>query len=338
MYPYFCIIVPVYNVAPYLEECLDSVLNQTFTDWECLCVDDGSQDTSGDILDAYVRKDARIKVTHQPNGGVSSARNRALERAQGKWIAFLDGDDTILSSTFSIFSEVLSDYPNTESLVSNVGKAETRGCLNHLSVRSYESLRLFARGACWALYRRDLIANLRFPALQFGEDSLFSLTYYYQIKQWTTIEFKSYTYRKRENSAMQTVCSDDFLTDWLCAIKARTRLLLQHLHSEGDLGEREYIQRTQDYIFYSHQLGVFNRPFCRTRPFLKLWLEVLRYAHQISPFKGYKRIVFNVLAFTESAWLAKLLIYWPCVAYPFLRNYRTRLAKPFIHFLEKEAR
>lgn len=78
--PFFSIIIPVYNVAPYLRECLDSVLAQTFTDWECLCVADGSTDDSGIILDEYAQKDPRFRVFHKKNGGVSAARNLALDK------------------------------------------------------------------------------------------------------------------------------------------------------------------------------------------------------------------------------------------------------------------
>ena len=92
----FSIIIPVYNVAPYLRECLDSVLAQTFTDWEAICVDDGSTDGSGGMLDEYALKDPRFKVIHQPNAGVSAARNAALDVAQGEWICFVDADDMVL--------------------------------------------------------------------------------------------------------------------------------------------------------------------------------------------------------------------------------------------------
>ena len=79
----FSIIIPVYNVAQYLRECLDSVLAQTFTDWEAICVDDGSTDGSGAILDEYAAKDWRFRVIHQDNAGVGFARNVALNVARG---------------------------------------------------------------------------------------------------------------------------------------------------------------------------------------------------------------------------------------------------------------
>lgn len=93
MQPFFSIIIPVYNVAPYLRACLEGVLAQSFGDWECLCVDDGATDGSGAILDEYAKRDARFRVFHQRNGGVSAARNRALGLVRGEFVCFVDGDD-----------------------------------------------------------------------------------------------------------------------------------------------------------------------------------------------------------------------------------------------------
>lgn len=95
MSPKFSIIIPVYNVAPYLRECLDSVLAQTYTDWEAICVDDGSTDGSGAILDEYAEKDKRVKVIHQKNQGVAKAREVGLAAAKGEYIGWVDSDDTI---------------------------------------------------------------------------------------------------------------------------------------------------------------------------------------------------------------------------------------------------
>lgn len=89
----FSIVIPIYNVVPYLRECLDSVLAQTFTDWEAICVDDGSTDGSGSILDEYAVCDRRFRVIHQTNAGVSVARNVGMLNAVGGYITFLDGDD-----------------------------------------------------------------------------------------------------------------------------------------------------------------------------------------------------------------------------------------------------
>ena len=91
--PKISVIVPVYKVEKYLPECIESVLAQTFTDFELILVDDGSPDNSGAICDAYAARDPRIRVFHKENGGVSSARNLGLDHARGEWIAFVDSDD-----------------------------------------------------------------------------------------------------------------------------------------------------------------------------------------------------------------------------------------------------
>ena len=134
--PQFSIIIPVYNVAPYLRECLDSVLAQTFTDWEAICVDDGSTDGSGEILDEYREKVERARVgvgvgvgvgagagagaggqrtgnvvvIHQKNAGVSAARNAALDVARGEWMAFLDADDVVDSQWLSHADGLIQSY------------------------------------------------------------------------------------------------------------------------------------------------------------------------------------------------------------------------------------
>ena len=93
--PKVSIIVPVYKVEKYLNRCIDSILTQTFTEWEMILVDDGSPDRSGEICDEYALRDSRIKVLHKQNGGPSSARNLGIEHAQGKYIWFVDSDDWI---------------------------------------------------------------------------------------------------------------------------------------------------------------------------------------------------------------------------------------------------
>lgn len=91
--PKISVIVPVYNAEQWLERCVDSIVAQTYVDWELLLIDDGSTDRSGDICDRYAVSDPRIQAFHKPNGGVSSARNLGLDHAQGEWITFVDSDD-----------------------------------------------------------------------------------------------------------------------------------------------------------------------------------------------------------------------------------------------------
>lgn len=111
MLPKFSLIVPVYNVEKYLHRCLDSILAQTFTNFELLLVDDGSKDLSGKICDEYAAKDKRIQVFHKENGGVSSARNVGISNARGAYISFIDSDDWV-------------EKTYLEEIISNIGDAD----------------------------------------------------------------------------------------------------------------------------------------------------------------------------------------------------------------------
>ena len=90
------VIVPVYNTRGYLARCIESILGQSFSDFELLLVDDGSTDGSGDLCDSFLTKDSRVRVFHLQNGGVSAARNYGIQQAQGEWICFVDSDDEVL--------------------------------------------------------------------------------------------------------------------------------------------------------------------------------------------------------------------------------------------------
>lgn len=105
----FSVIVPVYNVEEYLDECVESVVSQTFSDWELLLVDDGSPDRCPEKCDAWAEKDSRIRAFHKENGGLSDARNYGIARAEGEWILFLDSDDWILTDALENFAARLSD-------------------------------------------------------------------------------------------------------------------------------------------------------------------------------------------------------------------------------------
>ena len=100
--PAISIIIPMYGVEKYLRRCLDSVLNQTFTDWQAICVDDGSPDKSGEIAEEYAKRDKRFVVIHKENGGLSDARNAGMPHATGDYILYIDSDDFIHPQTLEI--------------------------------------------------------------------------------------------------------------------------------------------------------------------------------------------------------------------------------------------
>ena len=113
--PKVSVIIPVYKVERYVRRCLDSVMSQTLTDWEAICVDDGSPDNSGKILDEYARRDKRIRVIHKENGGVSAARNDGIKLARGQYVIFIDSDDFIHPQLFEI-TTCLADKNNADTV------------------------------------------------------------------------------------------------------------------------------------------------------------------------------------------------------------------------------
>lgn len=183
--PFFSVIVPVYNVAPYLGECLDSVLAQTFADWECLCTDDGSKDGSDLILDAYARRDPRFRITHQPNAGVSAARNRALDRLRGQWVGFLDGDDCYAKQALGQVYEMLRQNQNVSIEFVKwgyclMGGGYYQGSAQPLYLTQMETIRFFIDEMIvggmilGGLIRADAVGALRFPiGISMCEDTCF---------------------------------------------------------------------------------------------------------------------------------------------------------------------
>lgn len=121
--PEISIIVPVYNVEKYLPRCIDSILAQTFTNFELILVDDGSPDNCGAICDEYAQKDSRVVVIHKENQGVSSARNRGLDVAQGKYIMFCDSDDKVDARWCELLHKAITRNPDAW-VVSNLWRVD----------------------------------------------------------------------------------------------------------------------------------------------------------------------------------------------------------------------
>ena len=184
------IIVPVYNCAPYLSRCLDSLLAQTLPDLQIILVDDGSTDGSGTICNQYAGKDQRITVIHQKNAGVSAARNAGLDIAAGAYIGFVDADDWVAPHMFSALYEN-AHATNAQIVMCDAITAWEDGrqepdtipllTENRVLAKSDifpELLRLMAGSACRCLYRANLLSGyqIRFPEnLKFSEDRIFNL-------------------------------------------------------------------------------------------------------------------------------------------------------------------
>ena len=218
MNPLISVVIPVYNAEKFLPECLDSVLCQEFPSFELLLIDDGSTDGSGKIADRYAEKDSRIVVVHQPNAGVSAARNRGVAEARGEYIAFVDADDRV---TPTYLSHLLS--PQVDLSIAGIsllhepsGRMESHGFDRTRSARTdRERGLLFAdaeihdttKGPCNKLFRREIIEqhHLRFnPRYSYGEDHLFVLEFVKHCHSIAQIAHTDYLYIHRPTAASLT--------------------------------------------------------------------------------------------------------------------------------------
>lgn len=212
------VIIPVYNVEKYLRECIDSVLAQTYTDFELLLIDDGSTDSSGAICDKYAEQDSRVKVFHKPNGGVSSARNLGLDNAKGEYLIFLDADDywcelTAMEQMYNVAVKNSIDIVRGEYVAVDINGREL--CRNKIDAKkkiSQDSVldsisfldnvvqREFFLPLC--LIKRDIIGELRFNTKRsFLEDLEFFIQILLQPLKCYYIPVYFYAYRKHALSA-----------------------------------------------------------------------------------------------------------------------------------------
>ncbi len=215
--PKISIIVPVYNVEKYIHRCLDSIAAQTFTDWECICVDDGTPDASGKICDEYAQKDTRFKVIHKQNEGVSIARNTGLNAAVGEWIGFVDSDDWIEKETYETALQYAIN--NDADIVQwgycrSDGKNDYAFCVynNDYSLLNFKNTLAETEpyfGFILTLTKRELLTknNILFPMdMIMGEDYIFSLNCYLAAKKVCNIKGKCfYHYFQNPNSACHTM-------------------------------------------------------------------------------------------------------------------------------------
>ena len=173
------IIVPVYNVEKYLSRCVDSILNQTFTDFECILVDDGSPDNCGKICDEYAKKDKRIRVIHKENGGLSDARNAGIDIAQGEYIGFVDSDDWIHPQMYEILyngiienNVKISACKLEEEIEAGQFKRIYNPCFNVYNGLDFLVSNYFiAVSPPTKLYHKSLFDNIRYPVGRLHEDA-----------------------------------------------------------------------------------------------------------------------------------------------------------------------
>lgn len=254
------IIVPIYNVELYLDDCIKTIINQTYKNIEIILVDDGSTDNSAKICDEYEKKDSRIKVIHKENGGLSDARNKGLEEAKGKYICFIDSDDLISYKFIEILYkqcidnnseiaicqlQIVKDNENKKINVEDTKNINVQNMTGRkLSIFIYNGeYKDISFSACNKLYRRDLFINnnIKYPYGKYYEDTQTTFKLFYKANNITINNEFLYYYRKREESITTSKVSRKKFIDGI----------------DADLIPVEFYEKENDSILLSLSFNVF---------------------------------------------------------------------------------
>ena len=234
------VIVPVYNVEKYLHRCIDSILAQTYGDFELILVDDGSTDSSGTICDSYALKDSRVKVIHQANQGQAAARNRALNLARGEYIAFVDSDDYIHPQ---MMETLLCNALSNRASISICGHrkvekdtafppllGEAARCWNgkeYIRKCFLEEIPNKAWILCDKLFHRSCFGVLRLPAGRIYEDNAVVYKLIYEAERIAECDEELYHYYQHESSTVNQPFQHKHL-DWLKVLEEMRAYFSQH--------------------------------------------------------------------------------------------------------------
>lgn len=228
--PKISVIVPVYNVEQYLRRCIDSILSQTFSDFELLLIDDGSKDKSGDICDEYAAKDARIRVFHKVNGGVSSARNLGLVKANGEFIFFVDSDDYLDNTHLENYSKDIDNFDlifqGYKLVDETTGKILEKKTFHEIETLDFESSmnvmeQIFSIGNFFGptwnkIFRASIISEneIKFKEdVNLREDEIFTFSYCRFVSRIKVLDSDSYNYQKTSNSLMRRKWLDPLMLE-----------------------------------------------------------------------------------------------------------------------------
>lgn len=207
------VIVPVYNAEKYIEKCIVSVLNQTYTDFELLLINDGSTDSSPQICSQWAQKDPRIIVISQPNGGVSTARNLGLDRARGEFIYFIDADDWISPNCFEKMMAKMSD--DVDLIISTYQRPDENGNMIFEPDDINPAEGIYTNADCMAaaytkpfyvrvvwgkLYRKTLWEHVRFEHLSYSEDTYALFEIFMLVQKFYSLDEPLYYYLQRRSS------------------------------------------------------------------------------------------------------------------------------------------
>lgn len=304
------IIIPVYNVAQYIDQCLQSVVDQSYTDWECILVDDGSMDSSGAKCDAWCKKDSRFRVIHQQNQGVSAARNKGLEASQGRWVCFVDSDDWLGPDYLRHLIDAIEDdvdyvISGNESVLNGlvvsraVPPSSTVFSLDATGSDSMADLLEphLPYGPTNKLFRNAMIRDngLKFSTnISYGEDLLFNFSFFEHVRRVATVPVVDYFYRQVLNTSLSHRSRPNrFDNDYMQWCVRRDFLISHNLWSER---VQRYMYKELWGVVYD---GLFessaNRTFSYIRGILSIpeICELANYAGAFSAARWIKWLILN---------------------------------------------
>lgn len=213
------VIVPIYNGDKFITKCIESILNQSFSDFEIILVDDGSNDNSISIIKRYVENYNNIKAVFKKNGGVASARNEGIKVATGRYLVFVDADDEIKEHYLKgLYKSLQFDYVVSGITNRYIGFEEFESVKDLDSIlREREGEKIselpkeffingFIHSCCGKLYKSEIVKkyNIRFPEVRLSEDSFFNVEYLKYVKSWKIVESANYIYMHRKISESAT--------------------------------------------------------------------------------------------------------------------------------------
>lgn len=280
--PEISIIVPVYNVEEYLQRCVESILAQTFDDFEIILVDDGSTDSSSELCDAFKEKDSRIRVLHKRNGGLSDARNKGIEISYGKYITFVDSDDWVAEDFLEVLYGLIKDYSADLSMCGHEVKKtfdySRKKSRNIIEYSQSEFLKILFRvhsNRCehyaWGkLYKREILdMKEQFPYKMYNEDVESTFKSVLKCKKIVETKYPCYFYYYNEKGISHNTFGENFLS------------LLQVWNRIVELFEAN----RPDMLYYAD--------INRKRTYFTILLKSITYGNRESD-KRYKKILKNI--------------------------------------------
>jgi len=315
--PEISVIVPVYKVEKYLRRCVDSILAQTFTDFELILVDDGSPDTCGAICDEYAVHDKRVRVIHQENGGLSAARNAGIDAAAGEYLLFADSDDVIHPNTLEWERQALEEsgadiaicslqrFSNIDEIKVKSGAAQYRE-INAEEKLFEEQTDVAMYVSAWGkLFRRELFSVLRFPVGRLFEDEFVNYRLYHAANKVVEVNIPLYYYFVNPSGITQTLTMEKRFDEYDAQA--------ERIAFYQDLGERElhaksllHFLRTArwDLIEYEKNRSVNKTP--RGERFLNHYRNAMHAARKEKLVSFPRDFDFYILAYPERKLLYRI--------------------------------